>query len=135
MLFRSRGPVNLVRLWHLRRPTPRGTLRGTPTLRADVAQLANVLPLQARPGETVLPGDHLGAGEQLFRTITGGQADSAGHLDVTVEPRTRTALPSTTAVVWDSPSATFRQPDAGGVPIVWRPGQADGPAVRWIEDF
>ena len=40
---RLKGPTNQVALWNFRRPVPLGTARGTMTLAANVAQLANII--------------------------------------------------------------------------------------------
>lgn len=160
---RLRGPVNLISMWNLQRPLPQGTLRdgtgnaqwktatstnatwqtsapaaatwtyGNPVMYA-AAQLDGTITISRNPGTTVLAGDHVGAGLQLFRAMADATADSAGKLVVEVLPRVRTALPNSTAVVCTRPTANFML-KAEGVPVSWHPGRFDGPSLELIEAY
>ncbi len=103
---RVRGPVNRVALWHMKRPAPRGTLRGTPTLASAVAQFATTLPITAGAGETLLAGDMVGVGGQLHM-VTADATAAAGVITAQVSPPVRAARASGAAVTWDRPTALF----------------------------
>ncbi len=117
-----RGRSNTLQLWNLKRPEPRGTMRGTPTVRTTTAQLANEVDIQTVAGKTLEPGDVIGFGSQVSRvmgtvTLT---ADGSGHIDnVPVWPRVRAAVTAGAPVTWDKPLITFRMADGAGVPIDW----------------
>lgn len=119
---RLKGAAHQIILPHLKLHAPQGTMRGTPTLAAAVAQLANVLPIQTTAGATLLAGDMLGCGGQLFRVMANGVADGTGRVDVEVQGRARVALTSGAAVTWNAPTANFMLKSGDGVPIVWQPG-------------
>lgn len=110
------GGVNRVRLPHMAsgtkpaRRVPRGTLRGTPTLRADIARGDTVLPLQAVAGETIKAGDMLGCNSQLYQVFSDATADGTGALDVVTVNRVRGAAALGAAVVWDAPTSLFVMP-------------------------
>lgn len=100
------GQANRLTLWHLARPAPRGTLRGSPTLAAAAAVGDGTLSITAAAGETLLRGDMVRAGAQLFQ-VTEDAAEAAGVLVATVRPRVRAAVASGAAVLWDRPSTNF----------------------------
>jgi hypothetical protein len=159
---RLKGPANQVALSYLPRSLPQGTLRdgggsaqwktasatnatwqtNVPsaatwsytgvTLFAAVAVGANVLPLSRAPGATVLAGDHIGVGGQLFRAMVNATADSAGQINVEVQPRARVAMAIGSSVNCTAPTANFIL-KAEGVPTVWRPGMFEGASLELIE--
>lgn len=132
---RLRGPVNLIGLWHLRRPRPQGTVCGLPTVSGAVAQLANLVNIQSTAFATVLAGDQFGIGGQLVRVMASVTADSTGLLTgVEVMPRFRVAVASGASVAWDRPTANFML-KADGVPVVHRVGMFEGSALDLIEVF
>lgn len=132
---RLRGPVNLIAMWHLRRPRPQGTLRGTPTVSGAVAQLANLVNIQSTAFATVLAGDQIGINGQLVRVMSSVTANGAGLLTgVEVMPRFRAAVASGASVAWDRPTANFML-KADGVPVAFRPGMFEGSSLDLIEVF
>ena len=157
---RLAGGINDVALWHMRHPTPRGTLTdpvvawaitdggspwpitnsgspwpmtdGTLTLRSAVAAGAQTATLQSRPGRTALAGDMLGIGGELKRVVVDSTADGAGQLLITFTPRARVDWAAyATAIVTTRPTATFQI--IGGVPTQWVPGGASGASFEAIE--
>lgn len=132
---RLRGRVNLLSLWNLARPVPRGTMRGTPTVSGAVTQLADVLNIQSTAGATLLAGDMLGVGGQVSRVMADATANGAGlFAGVEIWPRARLAVASGAAVSWDKPTIDFRLTDGQGVPIDWEPGMVfQGPVVSLAE--
>lgn len=119
---------NTLDLWNLKRPRPRGTLAGSPTLRTSAAQLDGTVNILTSAGATLLAGDVIGFGGQVSMVLANATADGSGHMDaVQVYPRVRTALSSGIAVSWDKPLVTFRISDAGGIPVDWMAGRVSEP--------
>lgn len=159
---RLAGGINDVALWHMRHPTPRGTLTdapvawaitdggsawpvtnsgsawpitdGTLVLRSAVAAGAQTATLQSRPGRTALAGDMLGLAGELKRVVVDATADSSGQLAITFTPRARVAWAAySTAIVTTRPTATFQL--VGTVPTQWVPGGASGASFEAIENI
>ena len=132
---RLHGRVNLVSLWNLARPAPRGTMRGTPTLNASVAQLADTVAISSTAGATLKAGDMIGLGGQVSRVMADYTANGSGLFSaVEIWPRARTAMSGGAAVTWDKPTMDFRLTDGQGVPIDWEVGKVfQGPLVSLSE--
>lgn len=111
-----RGRVNTTQLHHYARPAPRGTARGTILINGAVAQGAGSIAIDGiSPGTgTLLPGDMLGAGSQLFMVQTAVTA-VAGAATVAIVNRTRLAIADNTSVTWDKPKVECRILDATGI--------------------
>lgn len=113
---------NTLLLWHLQRPVPRGTMRGTPTLSSAVAQLASTVNIQSTAGATLLDGDLIGLGGQVSMVDGDYTANGSGVFsNVKIWPRARAAISSGAAVAWDKPTVEFRNADSRGAPVVWLP--------------
>jgi hypothetical protein len=112
------GQRNQLAAWDVARPVPRGTLRGTLTLKVAHAQGATSLQIQAAAvaGKTLLAGDWLGLGsgttQQVVMCTADGVTDSAGVITVPVMNPLRNAFVIGAGVVWDRPKALFRQRNA-----------------------
>lgn len=124
---RLKGQVHQAALWHFGRPAPLGTMRGSPTLSANAAQLANTVAINGTG--TLLAGDMIGIGGQLCRVM----ADASLPGSVEIAPRLRSAMPSGTAITWDKPTANFMLATPDGVPLVYEPGLYQGTEVEWME--
>ena len=111
-----RGQTNTTPLYHMARPTPRGTARGTQTLSAGVAQGASSLPITGISPSTgtYLAGDMIGAGGQLFMVAQDTTA-VAGAATVPITNRVRTALTNGASVTWNAPTVPMRMLANGGV--------------------
>ncbi len=97
-----------VRLWHMQRPQPRGSIRGTPTAAATAAG-ARSITINTTAGFTVLPGDVLGAAGQLLQcAYPGAVAGPTGVLVMPLVLPVRRAISSGTALVWNRPVGTFQ---------------------------
>lgn len=131
---RLKGPLNAISIGHQRNKAPQGTLRGSPTLSAALAQLDNIANIQTTAGATLLAGDliGLGASGQLVRVMADATANGSGVISIEFMPRARAAVASGTAVVWNYPSASFRLV-SDGVPVSWNPGMVDGSSIELIE--
>ncbi|MCR5864647.1 hypothetical protein [Aquincola sp. J276] len=108
------GGANRVRLYHLARPQPAGSLRGSPTLQAGVGRGAVALTLATVPGATLRMGDLFGCGGQLFQCADDCTANGAGLIMVPVVHRVRGSIAPGSAVVWDRPTAEFIVPATTG---------------------
>lgn len=87
LLESLQGGANRLRLWHLARPRPYGTITGSPVVQAAAGAGAKTIVLQtAAPGESVEAGDMLGlgAGGPLVRVAATARSDSSSILTLTL---------------------------------------------------
>lgn len=126
------GGADTLALHHMARPQPLGTMRGTPTLAAAVAQFAKVLSVQATAGATLLAGDMFGIGGQLFQVQDDCVANGSGVMAVTVVNRSRKSITSGAAVVWNKPTAEFYLLDPRSR-SVYVPGFGGGQTLELVE--
>jgi hypothetical protein len=111
------GGVNRVRMWDHGSGTwatpgiPTGTMRGTPTVNATASRGNTTLTIAgAGAGATLLPGDKIGAGGQLFEVFTAATANGAGVMTIPLVNRVRATIASGSAVTWQRPTAEFVMP-------------------------
>ena len=129
-----RGQTNTINLYHLMRPAPRGTMRGTLTLSAAAAQGAASLSITGGAGQagtTLLAGDMLGVGGLLLMVAADATANGSGVITVTLANRLRTAQSISAAVTWNQPTAPMRLLQNSGVP--YQPGFAGGISLDFAE--
>lgn len=84
--------VNTTNLYHFGRPTPRGTLAGSPALVAPAAQGAASITVGAVAGQTLRTGDMLGIGGLLVQVAADCVADASGAMVVPLVNRLRRAV-------------------------------------------
>lgn len=125
------GGVERVRMGHLRRPVPNGTMRGTPTLNTSAARGAQTVSINTTG--TLSAGDLFKVGGQLFMAAM-DCTPSAGVLTVPLVQSVRVALASGAAVAWDRPTVDFIMPAMTSA-ASYRPGAMDGIAVELEEAF
>lgn len=125
-----RGMTQVVNLYHLARPTPRGTMRGAPTVISGAFQAASFT-LQTAAGATLRAGDMLGTGGLLLQVGQDCAANGSGVLVVPLVNRLRKALVGGAAVAWSRPSAPFRLVSPIGIQFV--PGYAEGASLDFAE--
>lgn len=103
-----RGQANRIQMWHLKRPVPRGTLRGTPTLGSAAAQGGKTLVIAGSGGSTLLAGDMLGitvaSGVQVVQVVS---ASGTGTITAEVSPPLKAAANAGSAVYWSQPMINF----------------------------
>lgn len=109
-----RGATNKVELWHFARPTPKGTLIGSPTAQAT-AQGASSIVLNTTTGYTLKAGDMIGVSGLLLQVASDCTAVSS-EITVPIVNRLRKSISSGAAVTWSSPVATFRLLNKASVP-------------------
>lgn len=98
-----------VRLSHLQRPEPNGTMRGTPTVLSSAAAGVRSITLQTTPGATLLAGDPLGVAQQLLLVgYAGAVANGAGQMTVPLALPTRKTATAGAGVAWAAPTGVFQ---------------------------
>lgn len=106
---------------------------GVPQLAAGISQGANTAPITGIPGRTIVAGTMLGLSTtQTVRTMADVTLDANGQGTIEFQPRARQAYAMGTLLLTDKPTIPFIL-KAEGVPIVWRFGVFDGPAIEAIE--
>jgi len=111
------GRVNQLALYDLGNPAPRGTMRGTLTLASAASAGATSITLTGGAGQaatTLLQADWLGLGQsgsqrELLAVAADATADGSGLITVSLVSPLRWAYSSGASVVWDKPTALFRQ--------------------------
>lgn len=140
-LLKLAGQQNLLEMWDVRRPVPLGTMRGTMTLGADVAQGDTTATISAGSGQanaTLLQGDYLQVGSGLTQQVVmlteNAAADVNGDIAVTFQPPLRNAFSSGASVTWDKPKALFRR-TSSETRIDYEPVLARGFGLSLLEDW
>lgn len=116
--LRLRGGVNVLALWDVVRPQPRGTARGALALSAPAAAGATSMAITgAQPAAgTLLTGDWLqvgsGLGTSQLVKLVSSTTLAGGAGVVSFEPPLRRGYAAGSTVVWDKPLGFFRQPPA-----------------------
>ena len=125
-----RGMSNTLAIYHLLRPQPRGTMRGSPTAQAAAAG-AGSLTISTTAGATLFAGDMIGVGGLLLQVAADAAADGSGAMPVQIVNRLRGGFAAGTPVVWDRPTAPFRLASKPVVQFV--PGYAQGVTFDFVE--
>jgi hypothetical protein len=124
-----RGQANHTELYHFGRPTPLGTLSGTP-IAQGAPQGSASLEIHATAGQTLLAGDMIGVAGLLLR-VAADCTSSAGAITVPLANRLHRAVTVGAAVTWDRPTAPFRM--VGGPRIRYVAGYAEGVTLDFVE--
>lgn len=120
LVLQLRGRVNVLALHYLGKPAPVGTMRGTLTANTAAVAGATTLSVTGGAGQastTLKKGDWLGVNQsgtnrQLLHITADATANGSGVISVTFEPPLREAVAAASSVVWDKPTALFRQTGA-----------------------
>ena len=99
--------ANRLQCWHLARPTPRGTISGSPTVQAIAAQLATTVSIQTTAGVTLLRGDMIGFPNQTCIVTADATANGSGVMSVSIAAPLRSALSVSDAVTLSQPKMLF----------------------------
>lgn len=127
LMFSLAGGIERVRCWHFFRPQPLGTMRGAPVLASGASRGNTSLAITTTAAATLLAGDMIGAGGQLFMVGADCTANGAGAITVPVINRVRATIASAAAVTWDAPTADFIMP-AMSPGVAFRPALLEGAA-------
>lgn len=98
-----------VRLPHLHRSAPLGSMRGLPVVALDTAAGARTVPITTTAGATLAGGDVLSSGNQVLMVAAAGAvASGLGLAQVPLVLPLAQPLAQGTAVNWASPTGTFQ---------------------------
>lgn len=125
------GGVNQVDVFHWVRPVPRGTLSGSPTVQTTTARGQTQLLVTTTTGFTLLTGDLIKAGTQVFMVRADCTA-AASLLTVPLVNRIRGVINSGSAVTWNRPLLTVVMPEMSGG-LVYRPGMTLPTELELVE--
>jgi len=116
LILRLRGRVHQLAAYDMDNTAPAGTMRGTLTLASAVAVGATTISVTGgvgQAGTTMLAGDWVGIGSgstrQLLSVAANATANGSGVISLTVSQPARWAQLIASSVVWDKPTALFRQ--------------------------
>jgi hypothetical protein len=117
LIMLLRGRVNVLALHYLGKPAPVGTMRGTLTANAAALAGATSLVITGGAGQaatTLKKGDWIGVNQaatsrQLLHITADATANGSGVITVSFEPPLRVDVAAASSVVWDKPTALFRQ--------------------------
>ncbi len=117
LLMQLRGRVNVLALHYLGKVAPVGTMRGTLTANTAAVAGATTMSVTGGAGQastTLKKGDWLGVNQsgtnrQLLHLTADATADGSGVISISFEPPLRAAVAAASSVVWDKPTALFRQ--------------------------
>lgn len=128
-----RNMTNTVNLWHMARPVPTGTMRGTPiTIGTHSAGAATLNISTSTAGETLKAGDMIGVGGLLLMCAADCVSDGSGVMACPLVNRLRTDLALGLSITWNKPTAPFRCATAkAGVAYV--PGVANAVSLDFVE--
>jgi hypothetical protein len=112
-----RGQANRVDLWPFDCPRLRGTGAGTPLVNGASQTGASLITDGWTAATTVLKGDYLSVGQQLFMASADGTASGGGAMTISVEPPIRTSPADNAAITITKPKARFMLADPT---IGWR---------------
>jgi hypothetical protein len=102
-----RGRAGRFYLHNFARPTPRGTLTGTPLV-MGAAQTGNTLIIDGcAVGATLLAGDFFGVNGELKMVVADAAANGSGQMTLTLEPPLRSSPADNAAITLVQPTATF----------------------------
>lgn len=101
------GGANRLRMWHLARPRPYGTITGTPSVQAAANAGARSITLLTDPGVTLEMGDLFGVGGQLLRAASRARSSGAGVMTVALTRPMRADVLIGAAVTLERPSALW----------------------------
>lgn len=141
VIAKLRGKANQLALYHIGKPAPLGTLRGTNTVFASAAQGATTITLtcSSPTGSTLLVGDLIGFGvnydQQVVRVTDNAVVDIDGRITFNFEPGLRVALSPGATATWDKPRALFRQETKSNGLQYLPGGAAEGAAFDLREDW
>lgn len=141
LLLRLKGRNNLLELWDVRRPAPKGTMRGAMTLKANAAAGAESIQISAGVGQantTLREGDWLqigtGATQHLLMVTEPATADGLGDITVNIGHPLRNAFALGSAVTWDRAKGLFRMTE-NEKRWDYAPGVVNGFGMSLVEDW
>lgn len=137
LFVRLRGQQNRLVLWHLARPSLRGSGGGSPVVNGagQTGSTLNVSGLPINTSGVWLAGDMIGVGGELKMVVADVSSNASGQAQVAIEPPLRASPANGSAIVTSQPTARFILADGT---TKWRdvPGLAvEGHGVDLVEVF
>lgn len=133
---RASDADDVVSLWHMARPVPRGTLQSNTTTAASAAEGASTVNITATTGLTLLAGDMISlaltGATQLVQVVADVTSAAGVMTAVSFVPPLVGAVANGAAVVVDKPTALFRLEEPF-VPAHYVPAFAPAFPVTLIE--
>lgn len=133
---RASDADDVVSLWHMARPVPRGTLQSNTTTAAAAAEGASTVNITATTGLTLLAGDMISlaltSATQLVQVVADVTSAAGVMTAVSFVPPLVGAVANGAAVVVDKPTGLFRLEEAF-VPATYRSAYAPSFPVTLIE--
>ena len=130
------GGVNMIDIWRFGPAEvvqPRGTLRGSPTVKTVTVRGDTSLVLTVASNATLKAGDLIGAGSQVFM-VASDCGPTGTTLTVPLVNRVRGVIAEASAVTWYKPKLAVVMPEmSAGIAFV--PGQALPAQVQLEEAF
>ncbi len=129
-----RGRAGRFTLHNFARPTPRGTIAGTPLVKGASQTGVSLLIDGCTVGTTLLAGDFIGVNGELKMVVADATANGSGEMTLTLEPPLRASPADNAAITTTQPTATFMlSEDAWRV--VTRPGVLSDFAIDAVESW
>lgn len=131
---RLRGRAGRFTLHNFARPTPRGSIAGTPLVKG-AAQTGNSLLIDGcTVGTTLLAGDFIGVNGELKMVVVDATADGAGEMTLSIEPPLRASPADNAAITTYRPTATFMLSE-DTLRLLTRPGVLSTVAIDAVENW
>lgn len=133
---RASDADDVVSLWHMARPVPRGTLQSNTTTAASASEGASTVNITATTGLTLLAGDMISlaltGATQLVQVVSDITSSAGVMTGVQFVPPLVGAVANGAAVVVDKPRGLFRLEEPF-VPAHYVPGYAPSFPVTLLE--
>lgn len=134
LLVSLEGGTNRLAMPHFGRPTPNGTLTGSPTVATTTAAGAKVLPF-ANANGTLRKGDIFGVGGQLCM-VTADATPNSGSMNVSFAPALRAQVTGGAAITWNRPTIQWVPRTSIAGPFPFRAGKhRPGFSVEFVEAY
>lgn len=121
LVARLRGGARELIAPHFGRPTPNGTLAGSPQVASAAAAGANTLALKNCNG-SLRAGDIIGVGGQLLM-VEADVSPSGGNMTVAISPALRSSAAVNAPVAWNRPTTTWIPKTSVAGPFPYLPGR------------
>ncbi|MBU0752361.1 MAG: hypothetical protein KJ787_13895 [Gammaproteobacteria bacterium] len=131
-MARLRGRAGRFTLHNFARPTPRGTISGTPLVKGAGQSGTTLLIDGCTVGTTLLAGDFIGVNGELKMVVADATADGSGEMTLTLEPPLRASPADNATITTNQPTATFMLSE-DAFAVLTRPGLVSTVAVSAVE--
>lgn len=106
-MAKLRGRAGRFYLWNFARPTPRGTIAGTPLVKGAAQTGTSLLIDGCTAGTTLLAGDYIGVNSELKLVVGDATASVGGEMTLTIEPPLRSSPADNAPITTTRPTAVM----------------------------